>query len=285
MSTFNFKRFCQALKCHFIIEQKAIFRLFGIFTLVVFFSNLFFTRIAGQSYSCIVESSNGDVNIIVSSYKRLVEFECPFIVLFMSIAMLVGASTLFKDMKDTRKRSAFLLWPVSNLEKYIIRVIHSVLVVLVIAVASIVLGEALRVLVDALTGRVIVWALPSLLDPFENIGYWQYIFMVATWTFYIHSLYIVGGSLFRRYHFFLTSVVIFIALVVIGMCLKQIGMTDFDMFEYYAVDGNPYHYRVVFNTRFYIVNGISWAIIAFHYWLSYKIFCRMQVINNKWLNV
>jgi hypothetical protein len=26
-------------------------------------------------------------------------------------------------------------------------------------------------------------------------------------------------------------------------------------------------------------------LIAFHYWASYKLFTRMQVINNKWLNV
>jgi len=26
-------------------------------------------------------------------------------------------------------------------------------------------------------------------------------------------------------------------------------------------------------------------LVVFHYWASYKLFTRMQVINNKWLNV
>ena len=36
---------------------------------------------------------------------------------------------------------------------------------------------------------------------------------------------------------------------------------------------------------FYILNSVLCALIIFHYWASYKLFTRMQVINNKWLNV
>jgi len=28
-----------------------------------------------------------------------------------------------------------------------------------------------------------------------------------------------------------------------------------------------------------------YLVAVLFYWLSYKLFCRMQVINNKWLNV
>ena len=45
MSTFNFNRFSQALKCQFMVERKTWIRLFGIFTFVMFMANLFFTRL------------------------------------------------------------------------------------------------------------------------------------------------------------------------------------------------------------------------------------------------
>ena len=56
MSTFNFNRFSQALKCHFLIERKSWIRLFGIYTLVMFMANLFFTRLQGNNYSFMVEN-------------------------------------------------------------------------------------------------------------------------------------------------------------------------------------------------------------------------------------
>ena len=45
MSTFNTTRFGQALKCQFLVLRKTWIRLFGIFTLVMFMANLFFTRV------------------------------------------------------------------------------------------------------------------------------------------------------------------------------------------------------------------------------------------------
>ena len=45
MKTFHFNRFSQALKCQFLVLRKTWIRLFGIFTLVIFMANLFFTRV------------------------------------------------------------------------------------------------------------------------------------------------------------------------------------------------------------------------------------------------
>ena len=54
MSTFNTTRFGQALKCQFLVLRKTWIRLFGIFTLVMFMANLFFTRVQGTSYDYMV---------------------------------------------------------------------------------------------------------------------------------------------------------------------------------------------------------------------------------------
>ena len=284
MSTFNTTRFGQALKCQFLVLRKTWIRLFGIFTLVMFMANLFFTRVNGVKYDDMV--NNWPTEEFLHTYNNYVGQTLGFGVIFFCFSMLFGASFLFAGMKDTRKRSAFLLWPVSNLEKYIISLLLSILWLAVITIGAYVLADALRVFIDWVTGRVVIWGLPKIVTqvfgpaPFE---YWQIAWMLFAWVFYIHSLYIVGGTLFRRQQFLLTSATIAVVSILLVMILNQINP------QINFITGNwdmkTETYTQIFHPFFYILNTTLCLLIVFHYWASYKLFTRMQVINNKWLNV
>jgi hypothetical protein len=203
--------------------------------------------------------------------------------------MLFGAGGMFSQMKDTRTRSAYLLWPVSNLEKYVISLLLSVVLMAVVTIGAFMFADALRVFVDWVTGRVVIWGLPKFADgvfgpaPFEH---WQAAWMLFTWVFYFHSLYIVGGTLFRRQQFLLTSVTIVAVSILLIIILNQIDWSGVDIeFINGYWDEKTQTYINVFHPLFYILNSVLCALIIFHYWASYKLFTRMQVINNKWLNV
>lgn len=293
MKNFNIKRFGQALKCHFLVSRKSWIRIFGIYTLVMFFANLFITRVAGSSYSKMEQIYSAED--LLSEYTFVVKGTISFGMVFFCFAMLFGASYLFSQMKDTRKRSAYLLWPVSNGEKYIISLLHSIILMAVITVVSIVAADALRVLIDAITGRVMVWGVPLYIDSFSSALDWQSVLMLITWMFYIHSLFIVGGTLFRRFQFLSTSAVILIVVILLAIVINQTELynIDFHFIEYeqgeilqQLPDGSAYYsYRTIYTPRFYFALLGGWLIIAAHYWASFKLFCRIQVINNKWLNV
>ena len=284
MSTFNTTRFGQALKCQFLVLRKTWIRLFGIFTLVMFMANLFFTRVNGVKYDDMV--SQWPMEDVIIHYGNYVGSTTGFGVIFFCFSMLFGASFLFAGMKDTRKRSAFLLWPVSNLEKYIISLLLSILWLAVITIGAYLLADTLRVFIDWVTGRVVIWGLPKIIDgvfgpaPFE---YWQIAWMLFAWVFYIHSLYIVGGTLFRRQQFLLTSATIAVVSILLVMILNQINP------QINFITGNwdmkTETYTQIFHPFFYVLNTTLCLLIVFHYWASYKLFTRMQVINNKWLNV
>lgn len=284
MSTFNTTRFGQALKCQFLVLRKTWIRLFGIFTLVMFMADLFFTRVQGVKYDDM--ASQWSVEEFLHTYGNYVGQTAGFGVIFFCFSMLFGASFLFAGMKDTRKRSAFLLWPVSNLEKYIISLLLSILWLAVITIGAYLLADTLRVFIDWVTGRVVIWGLPKIIDgvfgpaPFE---YWQTAWMLFAWVFYIHSLYIVGGTLFRRQQFLLTSATIAVVSILLVMILNQINP------QINFITGNwdmkTETYTQIFHPFFYILNTTLCLLIVFHYWASYKLFTRMQVINNKWLNV
>ena len=285
MSTFNTTRFCQAFKCQFLVLRKTWIRLFGIFTLVMFMANLFFTRVSGTKYDYMI--SHWDMEAVWRTYNNYVQSSVAFGLIFFCFAMLFAASLMFSGMKDTRKRSAFLLWPVSNLEKYVISIILSVFWMMVITSAAYVLADAMRVFVDWVTGRIIIWGVPIVFTQvfgqavFHND--WQMVWWFFTIVFYIHSLYIVGGTLFRRQQFLFTSATIAVVGILLMMLLQQ---TDPDVeFITGTWDEKTETYHQIFHPFFYILNTTLCALIVFHYWASYKLFTRIQVINNKWLNV
>ena len=284
MSTFNTTRFSQALKCQFLVLRKTWIRLFGIFTLVMFMADLFFTRVNGVKYDDMV--SQWPMEDVIIHYGNYVGSTTGFGVIFFCFSMLFGASFLFAGMKDTRKRSAFLLWPVSNLEKYIISLLLSILWLAVITIGAYLLADTLRVFIDWVTGRVVIWGLPKIIDGVFGpaaFEYWQIAWMLFAWVFYIHSLYIVGGTLFRRQQFLLTSATIAVFGILLVMILNQINLQiDFITGSW---DEKTETYNQVFHPFFYVLNTTLCLLIVFHYWASYKLFTRMQVINNKWLNV
>ena len=284
MSTFNTTRFGQALKCQFLVLRKTWIRLFGIFTLVMFMANLFFTRVNGMKYDDMI--SQEPIEDVINHYGNYVGSTTGFGVIFFCFSMLFGASFLFAGMKDTRKRSAFLLWPVSNLEKYIISLLLSILWLAVITIGAYLLADTLRVFIDWVTGRVVIWGLPKIIDGVFGpaaFEYWQTAWMLFAWVFYIHSLYILGGTLFRRQQFLFTSASIVVLGILLVMILNQINpQIEFITGTW---DEKTETYNQVFHPFFYILNTTLCLLIVFHYWASYKIFTRMQVINNKWLNV
>ncbi len=289
MSNFNYNRFSQALKCHLLVERKTWIRLFGIYTLVMFMANLFFTRVADSSYSHWADNYPDE---LLFHYSRIVEQTSVFGVIFFCFAMLFAASSMFSQMKDTRKRSAYLLWPVSHLEKYVVSVLLSVVMMLFLTIGAFILADALRVLVDWLTGRIVIWgfAMPVIGRDGEHswgaFQDWHMVWMLFNWAFYIHSLYIVGGTLFRRQQFLFTSGTIVVVGILLIMLLNQIDWNSihFD-FITGTWDEKTLTYTHIFHPSFYIFNSVMMLLIVFHYWASYKLFTRMQVINNKWLNV
>ena len=287
MSTFNINRFAQALKCQFLVMRKMWIRLFGIFTLVMFMAGLFWTRVQGTGYDYMVE--NWPAEDVYRNYNHYVEQTLVFSVIFFCFSMLFGASYLFSSMKDTRKRSAFLLWPVSNLEKYVVNLLLSILWLAIITVGAYLLADTLRVFVDWVTGRIVIWGFPKLAEPFVNnaaFEHWQTAWMFFTWVFYIHSLYIVGGTLFRRQQFLLTSCTIVLVAILLTMLLNQIDWNSMNIeFITGTWDEKTETYTHIFHPFFYSLNTAVTLLIFVHYWAAYKLFTRMQVINNKWLNV
>ena len=281
MSTFNITRFGQALKCQYMNSRKDWMLVFGIYFIALSFLNILFVRSTsfdGGDYHDVVAKHG--VAYMEDAYPILIKGIAVFDIIFFGIGMLFCASFLFYHLKKKPWCSAYLMWPASNLEKYLVSLVLNVVMAAIGTIICIVIADALRVLVDALSGRIVVWAIPMIFD-LKTLNLNP---LIAWGPFLseillIHAAYILGGTLFRKQQFVLTT----IAIVIIGYIMVFTWHSPvIDNANLFDLDEKG---KSVPNAWFYVVSIGGYLLTALCYWLSYKIFCRMQVINNKWLNV
>ena len=111
----------------------------------------------------------------------------------------------------------------------------------------------------------------SLLNPnyFYVMLFTVFLFMQSSWTFF--------GALFRKNAWLWT------------LCLQVLFGTSWAM----IVSGDSCiaaawleFYKAVGKDLFFWIHIIfAIAVSVLMYWGSYKLFCRMQVVNNKWINI
>ena len=162
MSTFNFTRFCQALKCQFMTSYKDWMVVFAIYIFALTFINVFSVRVSvfdGLSYAEAIEKY-GEA-YMMEAYPLLIKGVAIFDIMFFGIAMLFCSSFFLSHLKKTPWRSAYFMWPVSNLEKFIISLLLYVVLSGICTVVCMMIADVLRVLIDAISGRVIFWAVPN----------------------------------------------------------------------------------------------------------------------------
>ena len=97
--------------------------------------------------------------------------------------------------------------------------------------------------------------------------------MFASVALFFHSLYIFGGTIFHRNTVVLTTFSIIAAGLMFGW-----------------LDINPGIVSLGFGDKLGIAHNridpfVFGALTALCYWGSYRIYRRMQVINNKWTNL
>ena len=232
----------------------------------------------------------------LSDYYRcsIVGFLAAIVILFF----FISACNIFSNMKTKLQRESFMMLPANNLEKYAARFlmmsIGSIIMMLIATLiadfvqfilsifmtpgyhASII-GSSLRQIYEA--------AIDTTCNNPISILAWQYKIDAAIlgWSFLtmIYSFCLLGGTFFRKQPIILTAVSGIIIFMIIGYCgskLEEWGA--FDFFKHLNYD----------NPGTSLCMAIFWSVIflalaASSLWASYKIFTRMQVICNKWINM
>lgn len=220
-----------------------------------------------------------------------------FLATILIAFFFVSACNIFSNTKTKLQRESFMMLPANNLEKYAARfLMMSVGSILIMVIATLIADFVQFILSFFMTpgyhASIIGSSLRQIYEAATNTGdnpicilAWQYKIDAAIlgWSFLtmIYSFCLLGGTFFRKQPIILTAVSGIIIFMIIGYCgseLEEWGA--FDFFKHLNYD----------NPGTSLCMAIFWSVIflalaAGSLWASYKLFTRMQVICNKWINI
>ena len=232
------------------------------------------------------------------------------------IFVLVALSTGFADYQKKAKREAFLMLPSTNLEKFLAVVIYVTVVWSLAGFMAFAVGDTLRMAVRALAfGNEWYSLVPKVLDMFgEMIPPFDEGMMIHTISYkvcapivmiglliWIHSIYILGGTLLRKYTFVVSSLVIISAFLLMTWLIFKFNINAFYVDT--VIDGQSLEalrqagaltdgeipaesIQVLHKVGVmgYFLTVALPILSIFNYWASFHIFKGFQLITNKWTN-
>ena len=219
--------------------------------------------------------------------SRLIE-RIAFCVVIYFIVVIISGTWIFANMQTKAQRTTVKLLPATDLEKFLVNFLAVTLGAAVMAIVAFCIADIVRIVVCLIFGiDHVAIGLPYFIQMIftdtdfagssVNAGR---IFPTAVnftalgWCLWAQSLYVLGGTVLRRYQFVITSavhVLLFIAFaVVVSYGSGNVETTVMD-------EGLA--------PVFYAIGTVLAAIAVLNWWFSYRVFKRMQVINNKWINL
>ena len=219
--------------------------------------------------------------------------------------------TKFMQVGTKPQRSAFLMLPVSNLEKFLAMVFYATVVCTACAFVAVVAGDLLRMcwfwareayegsmgyVYYPDTGEAWHWwssALPTMYADVKSMFVMRedtnfilttsYEVMQAVdftaFCLWIHSLYTLGGTLLRRHAFVISSLVFILCMVLFVQFTQHF---ELDMFRS-EWDGDRYITQEV-GVMVYVLAVALPLLSILNYWTSFRIFKNFELISNKWTN-
>ena len=220
-----------------------------------------------------------------------------FLATILIAFFFVSACNIFSNTKTKLQRESFMMLPANNLEKYAARFLMMSVGSILIMVIATLIGDFVQFILSffmtpgyhaSIIGSSLSQIYKAATDAGNNpisilAGQCKIDAALLGWSFLImiYSFTLLGGTFFRKQPIILTAVSGIIIFMIIGYCgskLEEWGA--FDFFKHLNYD----------NPGTSLCMAIFWSVIflalaASSLWASYKIFTRMQVICNKWINM
>lgn len=226
-----------------------------------------------------------DVELAGHQYQVSV---CMFFSVIAFIAFYVLASCIFNNMKTKLRRESFLMLPACNLEKFVARLLMMSIGVLVQLFAAVILADVIQFIFSfiitpdfhiSITWAVLSHIIPTI-HPFDND--WLKWITFYSFILFSHSFATLGGTFYRKLPVLLTACTGILLSMILGYIINKLGEAGvFDFFSHINFsNGSTADYCITITAFFVFL-----ALAAFNYWASYKLFTRMQVICNKWINI
>lgn len=269
MQTFNITRFKNTLVWQIANDRKQVlnFLAFG-FIFALFPAVLFLFKIG-----------------VPSASPYYVTDVAPVFVGIAAIYLLTCGAVIVSDISDKIKRINSFILPASKLEKFVSRYIYLLVVIPITAFIGLVVGDLVQMLIYQIavgdSASIVYRLIRSLtVDYPRNTGVPDgFQWFLLLWL--IHTHFLLFGTFFRRLAWIKSTVLLLIIYIIfsLGFAFGFLGLLD-------LIYGEG-QYKLIFIDSWwvYALKYMSLAaLIAFNYWAAFRIYSRMQAVNNKWYN-
>ena len=278
METFNIQRFGNVCTRLVMLRKREYFNIFLAITLFVALSCIFACNPFSGEAKETLEYAYSFFQVVGSIYAFAVVF------------IIVNGANIIRDLKTKQQRIDELVLPATNLEKFTARVLASTVLVLILVVAGIVAGDILQMLINMLLhkgtfGSISLYATKQMYSmmetnilAIENVAHKPIRFMFVLTLISSNAFYLLGGMVFRKTAWLKTT----LAVIVISIAL-------FSMFVGYAYVVYGYTNYVVYMPEWMQDSWFNITLLIVQtcacYYFAYRIYCRLQAINTRWLNI
>lgn len=263
MTKFDLDRFGKVMSRLLVIRQRKINVIFITF-LIIFLVFAMFTipMFSGKTMDDIGYKS------LVFDIVRLLRSFSPFV-------FFVLGAFFIQDLEGHQQRINELMLPATNLEKFVARVLLVAVIYPLAICASFIVADGLQQLISMIIAhgeRMSMVVAYFDIDTYVSAD--SPLWTKALSTLSNYSIAIYGGLLFRKLAWLKSIVVYFVVIILffIGFFFLKLYLYEYTDYEVVLI-GNPY------------ASMISIGVSLLMFWSSYKIYTRLQVINNRWRNI
>ena len=262
MAQFDLDRFGNVMSRLSVISQRKISVIFITF-LIIFLAFAMFTipMFSGKTMDDI-------------SYRQLVIDLVPLRG-FSPVVFFMLGTFFIQDLEGHQQRINELMLPATNLEKFVARLLLVAVIYPLAICASFIVADGLQQLISMIIAHGERMSMVvAYFDADTYVSADSPLWTKALSTLSNYSIAIYGGLLFRKLAW-LKSIVIYFVVII----LSFIGFIYLKLYLYENTD-----YEIVFIENPY-ASLISIGVSLLMFWSSYKIYTRLQVINNRWRNI
>lgn len=266
---FSFPRFANYFKKVLVEDRKRLLqRIITVFGLLVVFGAI----ISDSCYQHYMEALK--MGIVRNEIDPAIDGLMPLFVFGLFIGCALSASFIMEPMGSKTGRIYELMLPATSFEKYFVRWFIYTIGYLVVYYLLFLLVDVMRVCVFSVIYPEI--DIITFLNPYAEIVAFRddpSLGFIVSLYLLLQSIFVLGSSLWPKYAFLKT----FTAYTILGMAFSAFFVGIMNLFDR---PGNSYIMPVLSeDTLFLIATCGVMLVTLFFWWLAYKRFKEMEVVN------
>ena len=202
-----------------------------------------------------------------------------FVLTILPAAFFIMGTFVINDLTSRQSRISEMMLPATNVEKFVARVVLVSIVFPLIVVAAFLTADVLQQIISMLVNHGARASMTAIAIDFIQATSSHSPLWVKLEVIVLTSAFaVLGGVFFRKTAWLKTIISLGLILMIIAGSVTFIGYMLFTNTDYQLSIPNDLVGDITGNI-------ICLALTILMYWAAYKLYTRLQVINNRWINI